>query len=1078
MDSKKDNTLRKFFSSAVTRKQKSSFLLTLKQNESDGNKDDVKVWTKDEEKILTTAERKLRKLFDRPTPWRDAGEKRMRFLFQKSHTDFGVTLPVIVSIGTLLVEYKFIDVCTRIWDFCHNTGDDKFSFLSCSTYVYMKKVLWNFSYDCPNFAKAAYKNKSFIERCMSEFDLPELSVDNLKDQKCFDAVKATMAILQNMTRNFHPVSSLIRRNGGLAKILKYYTYNDSGLKNTVIFTVTYCITENQNNKVLADENQFHDDDNGLMTEEQVRTEDEMLIWAIKVALQDLYDLPTPWDDRGGNILYFLLAVNCMYLKNNLPAIVSIGTLMVEYKFIDVCIRIWDFCHNTTDEKFMFISSKTYQNMKYVLWNFSDTCLDLAKAAFQNKTFIRRCMGEFDLPELNVEHLTDESHIKAVEATFNILKNMMRNFLPVSCLIRCKGDLEKISKYQTINELKVGTYVFMALANYISDEENMLMLASENQFLDDDNELLAEDRRRSEDEMMIRAVEVALQDLYDLPTPWDDAGEQILVFLDWIYTKYRKKNSHVIIFIGDLMVEYKYIDVCIRVWDFCHVTKDEKFKFLTCPAYQYMKNLFWNFSDDCLNLAKAVYENKIFIECCMSEFDLTELRIDNLTDEKRIWAVEATVCTLVNMTRHFHPISSLIRCNGGLKKILNYYDHDKLVLKTLVIMAAAHCITEEENDKIMAGKNVISFIVERLKNALNNPICMMSLAHADTSISFSTTELVIGLDKLASNESNKKSIVELNALSLLKRMLGPTSPSEQVQAASNCVWTLSFLPDNKDKIRQEPGLLEAVHRILSDPNTESKIKFSCEGIIFNIERAQPETEEMKKTPRKGKHVMISYQWNKQPIMLKLRDYLKKIGFETWVDVDKMKKSILDEMAHAVEDAEVVVIAMTDDYKNSNNCRTAEYAYKRKKPIIPLLLEPGYDPKGWLGALLGMTLYIDLSNDDDCEEKFHDVEERIMTEIQTPGSITTVDAPDACPPVAQSRTVTSIKSWTSSDVRSWAERNGIADIELVMSNFNGTDLYQLHKLMKKCQDLYYNALRSDHSLTLTQIGRLTEALENLI
>ena len=55
----------------------------------------------------------------------------------------------------------------------------------------MKKVLWSFSYDCPNFAKAAYKNKSFIERCMSEFDLPELSVDNLKDQKCFDAVKVT-----------------------------------------------------------------------------------------------------------------------------------------------------------------------------------------------------------------------------------------------------------------------------------------------------------------------------------------------------------------------------------------------------------------------------------------------------------------------------------------------------------------------------------------------------------------------------------------------------------------------------------------------------------------------------------------------------------------------------------------------------------------------------------------------------------------------------------------------------------------------------------------------------------------------
>ncbi len=35
--------------------------------------------------------------------------------------------------------------------------------------------------------------------------------------------------------------------------------------------------------------------------------------------------------------------------------------------------------------------------------------------------------------------------------------------------------------------------------------------------------------------------------------------------------------------------------------------------------------------------------------------------------------------------------------------------------------------------------------------------------------------------------------------------------------------------------------------------------------------------------------------------------------------------------------------------------ANYAYKLKRPIIPLLMEEGYDPDGWLGIILGTKLY---------------------------------------------------------------------------------------------------------------------------
>ena len=35
--------------------------------------------------------------------------------------------------------------------------------------------------------------------------------------------------------------------------------------------------------------------------------------------------------------------------------------------------------------------------------------------------------------------------------------------------------------------------------------------------------------------------------------------------------------------------------------------------------------------------------------------------------------------------------------------------------------------------------------------------------------------------------------------------------------------------------------------------------------------------------------------------------------------------------------------------------ANYAYKLKRPIIPLLMEENYDPDGWLGIILGTKLY---------------------------------------------------------------------------------------------------------------------------
>lgn len=53
-----------------------------------------------------------------------------------------------------------------------------------------------------------------------------------------------------------------------------------------------------------------------------------------------------------------------------------------------------------------------------------------------------------------------------------------------------------------------------------------------------------------------------------------------------------------------------------------------------------------------------------------------------------------------------------------------------------------------------------------------------------------------------------------------------------------------------------------------------------------------------------------------------------------------------------------MCMSETYKKSANCRSeAEYAFNRKKHIVPLKMKADYVPDGWLGFILGTRMYID-------------------------------------------------------------------------------------------------------------------------
>ena len=53
-----------------------------------------------------------------------------------------------------------------------------------------------------------------------------------------------------------------------------------------------------------------------------------------------------------------------------------------------------------------------------------------------------------------------------------------------------------------------------------------------------------------------------------------------------------------------------------------------------------------------------------------------------------------------------------------------------------------------------------------------------------------------------------------------------------------------------------------------------------------------------------------------------------------------------VAAAVEGSELVLMCMSQKYKDSPNCRLeGEYCINSKIPFIPLMMQQGYQPDGW-------------------------------------------------------------------------------------------------------------------------------------
>ncbi len=207
-------------------------------------------------------------------------------------------------------------------------------------------------------------------------------------------------------------------------------------------------------------------------------------------------------------------------------------------------------------------------------------------------------------------------------------------------------------------------------------------------------------------------------------------------------------------------------------------------------------------------------------------------------------------------------------------------------------------------------------------------------------------------------------------------------------------------------------------------------------------------------------MISYSWQDETLVLKLRDALKARGIPLWMDRENLHSGALFEsIAKSIEETCIFIACFSESYFKSAYCRAeAAQAFKKKKPIIFVQVQEKYETDGWLSVLMGVDLYYEITGD-----KFPRESQRIIQEIarirQSPPEEATDSAHSllgaaghaqraAKPSTASNLPEAAWQRWSVEQVGTWLDDFGLQDYKTRLIFFHH---YSLIKRMFFSQKL---------------------------
>ena len=393
-----------------------------------------------------------------------------------------------------------------------------------------------------------------------------------------------------------------------------------------------------------------------------------------------------------------------------------------------------------------------------------------------------------------------------------------------------------------------------------------------------------------------------------------------------------------------------------------------------------------------------------------------------------------------------------------RTLLDFAKKNVPAIAATSLLTLAYLVDENTNHLILADENVLSFIITLLDGARQSE-------DRRRCYGYSAKELAEGLSHLAINDANKKILGQNGVIPVLISVIKTSNEDEEKASATRALWMLAFHDNNKEKIRQEEGAMDILHQLQQSENPE--VQKAAAGALWEIEgKTARHLERIEST---GNHVMISYQWDSQEVLVEVKNRLQASGYRVWMDLEQMKGSTLDAMAEAVENASVVLVCVSRRYKESQNCRSeATYAYDLKKDIIPLMMERNYKGDGWLGIIVTGKMWFDFQSKHVLEQSVT----KVIKELGGRGKdVDVTDGPSE--PVVQavqfdivatSPSSPGVSTWTNKEVKQWFKEIGLEKVcKEDISEVNGQTLIDLQQVRSECPEYFYRCLEKNLNLS---------------
>uniref|UniRef100_A0A2C9JLY3 TIR domain-containing protein n=1 Tax=Biomphalaria glabrata TaxID=6526 RepID=A0A2C9JLY3_BIOGL len=522
-------------------------------------------------------------------------------------------------------------------------------------------------------------------------------------------------------------------------------------------------------------------------------------------------------------------------------------------------------------------------------------------------------------------------------------------------------------------------------------------------------------------------------------------------------------------IGNFLADLGYAEITItmlRQMNSLGIFKNDDIWF---PTY-YTYNTCWNYSDASEKLARYLAETGAVKLMTMNLGHKPYL--DNMHSKNVYYVLKASLSTLHNIARctgvkhHFKDIKT---AEGS------YWSQNVLV-------------TSHVSDTI---KNIVNWIHKALENKQKRRYR-----------GFTPWELTQGLSKLAVNDSNKAKIIEEGALSDFTQMLRHTDPREQSSAAE-CLWTLAFDKTVRQTIVESPDLVPALEELKNSEN--SLVKNNVQGALWMIKGENDPAASVSR-PNSGNaiknHIFISYSWAEKEMVKKIHNSLLSEGYKIWVDYEQMGGSTLQAMADAVENAAVVLICMSEKYKQSPNCRT-----ENSKFVFKPIQKNGkkkYRPDGWLGAILGAKLFFDFTGKYPYEKPLQGLLKELRgrgktAQIQgnknpsvdeidsnieanhvtgsSSGRKNVLSSPTSNPHNQITQISASCVTMSNEHVEHWLVSKGLQRLTSAFSQIDGELIWQLKAMRERAPEYFHTSLERQFGMTLIDILRFNAALDSL-